>query len=133
MFLQQFRYAGRGLRKSAGFSLLVILILGVGIGAVTALFTVVDGVLLKPLRYPDADRLVSVVNRYADRASPNLAGGDAIDIRAEPQLFEAFAHYQGGEMGVQLGDHAEFVGVRVVHPDFFRVFGVAPLAGCWCC
>lgn len=125
----ELRHAIRGLRKSAGFSLVTIATLGIGMGAVAALFTVVDGVLLKPLGYHDANRIVSVVNRYSDRDIPTLAGGDEIDIAAEPGPFEAFAYYHGGEIGVQLGDHAEFVAVRLVHPDFFRVFGVAPLAG----
>src|SRR5262249_7728049 len=127
--LQDVRFAFRGLRKSPGFSLVAILTLAVGIGAVTALFTVVDGVLVKPLRYPDADRIVSVINRFADRSFPNLTGGDEIDISAEHAAFEPFAYYKGGEMGVQLADHAEFVGTRLVHPDFFRVFGIPPVAG----
>jgi putative ABC transport system permease protein len=127
--LQDFRDGVRSLKKSPVFSLIAILTLAVGIGAVTALFNVVDGVLLKPLRYPDADRIVSVVNQYADRTAPNLAGGDEVDIAAERGIFEAFAYYHGGEMGVQVAGHAEFVGARLVHPDFFRVFGIAPLAG----
>jgi len=93
------------------------------------MFSVLDGVLLKPLGYPDSGRIVSVLNQYTDRTVPSLAGGDEIDLSADHDTFDAFAYYQGGEMGVQLGDHAEFVGVRTVHPDFFRVFGVAPVGG----
>ena len=52
-----------------------------------------------------------------------------MDIRASLGVFEAFAHYYGGAMGVQLEDHAEFVGTQLVHPDFFRVFGVPPVVG----
>jgi predicted permease len=123
------RYAARSLTKAAGFSTLVVLTLGAGISAVTTMFTIVDGVLLKPLRFRDPDRLVSVITRYTGRRDLTLTGGDAIDISAEPRIFAAFAYYQGGEMGVQLGEHAEFVGVRRVHVDFFRVFGMQPVAG----
>ena len=123
------RHAVRALRRGPGFTAVAVLTLALGIGAVTALFSVLDGVVLKPLSYPDADRIVSVINRYPDRAVPALAGGDEIDLAAERGVFEAIAYYHGGEIGVQLADHAEFVGVRMVHPDFFRVFGVAPLAG----
>jgi len=127
--IQDVRFAIRSLRKAPGFSAIAILTLALGMGAVTAMFSVVDGVLLKPLRYPDADRIVAVVNRYADRTAPNLTGGDEMDVSADHDTFAAFAYYNGGEMGVQLADHAEFVGTRLVHPDFFRVFGVAPVAG----
>jgi predicted permease len=127
---QDFRDGIRSLRRSPGFSLVAILTLAVGIGSVTALFTAVDGILLRPLRYPGADRLVSVVNQYQDWSrTDNLAGGDEIDVAAEPGIFEAFAYYHGGEMGVQVAGHAEFVGARLVHPEFFQVFGVPPLAG----
>jgi len=130
--IQDFRFAVRSLRKAPAFSAIAIATLAVGMGAVTAMFSVVDGVLLKPLAYPDAHRIVAILNRYNDRdAFPNLTGGDEIDIDAAPDTFEAFAYYQGGEMGVQVGDHAEFVGARLVHPAFFRVFGVAPVAGRW--
>jgi putative ABC transport system permease protein len=127
--LQDIHYALRGLRRSPAFTLIAVMTLVLGIGAVTALFSVLDGVLLKPLDYPDVDRIVAVVNRYADRTIPNLTGGDEIDIRGERSVFDAFAYYNGGEMGVQLADHAEFVGVRMVHADFFRVFQVPPLSG----
>jgi predicted permease len=132
------RHAARSLRRSPTFTVVAVLTLAVGIGAVTALFSVLDGVVLKPLAFPDSDRIVSVANRYGDltgslasgqRQTPLLTGGDAIDIAAERGIFDAFAHYHGGEVGVQLADRAVFVGVQFVHPDFFRVFGIAPVAG----
>jgi len=129
LLLHEFRHAGRTLRRSPGFAAVAVLTLAVAVGAVTALFTVVDGVVLRPLDYPDADRIVSIVNRYVDRRAPLLTGGDETDIAAMPDAFAAIAYYSGGEMGVQLGDHAEFTGVRRVHPDFFRVFQLAPVAG----
>jgi predicted permease len=129
LLLRDLRHSGRALRRSPGFAMVAILTLAVAVGAVTALFTVLDGVVLKPLDYPDADRIVSIVNRYLDRRAPLLTGGDETDIAAMPDVFDAIAYYSGGEMGVQVGDHAEFVGAQRVHPDFFRVFQLAPVAG----
>src|SRR5262249_49945160 len=81
--------------------------------------------------YPDADRLVRVLSRSTDTgATPNaMPGGDEVDIRRLENTFEALAYYHGGEMGVQVADHAEFVGTQLVHPDFFRVFNLPPVAG----
>jgi predicted permease len=125
------RYAVRTLRRAPGFAAAIVLTLAVGIGANTAMFSVLDGVVLKPLGYPDSERIVSVVTRWTDTGdtTPRITGGDEIDIRARAGAFEAFAFIFGGELGVQLRDHAEFVGTRIVHPDFFAVFGVAPVAG----
>ena len=123
-------YAVRTLRRAPAFAVAVVLTLALGIGATTAMFTVLDGVVLKPLRYPTADRIVTVQTRWTDTGqTTNLAGGDEMDVRGLRGSFEAFAHYYGGEMGIQLGDHAEFVGTQLVHADFFRVFGVSPSAG----
>jgi len=129
--VRDLRHAGRTLRRRPGFAAVAVLTLALAIGAVTALFTVLDGVVLRPLDYPDSDRIVAVINRYVDRRASQLTGGDEIDVAATPGAFDAIAYYyySNGEMGVQLRDHAEFVGVRLVHPDFFRVFAVAPLAG----
>jgi putative ABC transport system permease protein len=125
------RYAIRTLAKSPGFTVAVVLILAVGIGANTAMFGVLNGVVLKPLNYPDADRIVRVLIRWTDTgATPNsIPGGDYIDISGVHDVFEALAYYHGGEMGVQFDGHAEFVGTQLVHPDFFRVFGLSPLGG----
>ena len=124
-------YAARTLRRAPGFTAAVVLTLALGIGANTAVFSVLNGVVLKPLRYPDASRIVTVLNRWTDTGemTANLAGGDEIDISASQGAFDAVAYYHGGEVGVQLTDHAEFVGMQLVHPDFFQVFGLSPTAG----
>ncbi|PYQ05947.1 MAG: hypothetical protein DMF83_13865 [Acidobacteria bacterium] len=125
------RLAVRTLRRAPGFTAAIVLTLALGVGANTAMFSVISGVVLKPLGYPDADRIVVVLNRWTDtgQTQPNLAGGDEIDIRARRGTFDAFAYYQGGEVGVRIADRAEFTGTVFVHPDFFRVFGVPPAAG----
>ena len=125
------RLAVRTLRRAPGFTAAIVLTLALGVGANTAMFSVISGVVLKPLGYPDADRIVVVLNRWTDtgQTQPNLAGGDEIDIRARRGTFDALAYYQGGEVGVRIADRAEFTGTVFVHPDFFRVFGVPPAAG----
>jgi putative ABC transport system permease protein len=130
-FTSNLRYAGRMLRLNPGFAAVAILTLALGIGASTAMFTVVDGVVLKSLRYPDADRIVAVSTHWTDsgKVSPRTTGGDIEDLRGANQSFEAFSYYQAWEMGVQLSKAAEFVTAAEVDPDFFHVFSVPPIAG----
>src|SRR6266705_1741308 len=92
------RHAVRALLRAPGFTAAIVLTLALGIGANTAMFSVISGVVLKPLGYPDADRIVVVLNRWGDtgQTQPNLAGGDEIDISARRETFDAFAYYQGG-------------------------------------
>ncbi|HEV7502693.1 MAG TPA: ABC transporter permease, partial [Vicinamibacteria bacterium] len=124
------RYAARTLRRAPGFTAAVVLTLALGIGANTAMFSVISGVVLKPLGYPGADRIVAVLNRWTDtgRITQSLAGGDITDLAASP-AFETFAYYSGWETNVEVGGRAAFVQTAFVHPDFFRVFGLSPVAG----
>jgi predicted permease len=124
-------YALRTLLRSPGFTAVAVLTLAVGIGVNTAMFTVIDGVLLKPLRYPDSDRIVAVKTRWKDsgKEGPRTAGGDLMAVREGAHSFEAFTYYHGGEFGVQVPQRAEFVGAYLVDPEFFHVFSIPPLAG----
>ncbi len=121
----------RSLRKNPGFTVVAILTLALGIGANTAIFSIINSVLLSPLRYPDADRIVAVstYSKQTGHQTPRLTGGDLVDIRDDGQAFEALSCYFGGEMGVQLHDRAEFTGAFFVNPDFFRIFGAQPVYG----
>lgn len=125
------RYSLRSLRRQPGFAAAAIATLALGIGATTAVFTVVDGVVLKSLRYPDAHRIVAIETRWTDtgRVTPRTTGGDLEDLRGQRETFEAFSYYHGGEMGIQLETAAEFVSVSRVDPEFFHVFAIAPVAG----
>jgi predicted permease len=125
------RYAVRALLASPVFAGVAILTLALGIGATTAIFSVVDGVILRPLAYPAADRLVSLGTRSTKtgRDSSRLTGGDLLDLRADQRSFGAFSGYWGGELGAQVAGAGQFVVTYWVEPAFFRVFGVQPLWG----
>src|SRR5688572_12661125 len=109
-FLGDLRYAGRALGRSPGFSLLAIAIMALGIGANTAVFTVVNAVLLKPLPYPDADRIVTVTSRNVatGEINPLVNLLNFQDWRDQSSSFETLATYRGGEAPVSAGDTAEY-------------------------
>ncbi len=125
------RYAARALRGSPIFAVVAILTLALGIGATTAIFSVVDGVVLRRLPYPEAARLVSIGTRSTKtgRETPRLTGGDLLDLRGDGRSFGALSAYWGGEVGAQVAGNGEFVGAYWVEPAFFLVFGVAPATG----
>ena len=130
MLTQDLRYAFRQLRRNPGFALTAVLTLALGIGATTAVFSVVEQMLMTKLPYRDADRIVALRTYFADKQhlNPHVTGGDYQDMRADP-AFAAVAYYDGGEMGVQLPDHATFTRVDAVSPQFADVFGVRPISG----
>src|SRR5580700_4631001 len=114
----------RGVRRNPGFALLSIVMLALGIGVSTAVFSVVNGVLLQPLQFPDPDRIVRVNTRTTDYPNGSkMTGGDFFDLHARNQVFDAISVYNGGVMGVQLRGHAEFTGIFQVNPEFFTIFG----------
>jgi predicted permease len=84
-FLQDMRYAARGLRKTPAFTLVVVLTLALGIGATTAMFSVVNGVLLRPLPYPHQDRIVELVHE-----APGIGPGE---LFASPAMYFAYRDY----------------------------------------
>lgn len=129
-FGQDLRFAFRMLRKNPGFTIVAVLTLALGIGATTAMFTILDGVVLKPLQYPDANRIVAIDTRWPESGKeiPRTTGGDIQDLRGV-DVFQTFSFYSGGQVGIQLSRSAEFGGVFDVDPNFFRVFSVAPIAG----
>ncbi len=127
----ELRYALRALRTSPSFAAIAVLTLALGIGANTAMFGVVNGVLLRPLDYPNASRIVQLNTAYPrrGRSFPRVTGPDVVDIRSAASTLEQVSFYYGGQMGVQMADHAEFAGTYLVTPNFFTVFGVTPLFG----
>jgi putative ABC transport system permease protein len=131
MVSQDIRFSFRTFRRSPGFFLIAAVVLALGIGATTAIFSVVHGVLLAPLNYRDAERIVALNTKFTREARqiPRLTGADYVDIRSSAKSLEAVSYYFGGEVGVQFGDRADFSEVAWVTPPFFAVFGTTPTAG----
>jgi len=126
------RYSIRRLVKSWGFALGTGAVLALGIGATIAIFSVVNTVLLQPLAYPDAERIVSVETFWTNtgRASQNVSGPDFLDWQAQNDVFEKMAvSYGEDDVATIVGDRAVFANDRYVSADFFAVFGQAASAG----
>src|SRR5690349_10217899 len=126
MIAQDLRFAFRTFWRSLGFLVIAASVLALGIGATTAIFSVVHGVLLAPLDYPSADRIVALSTKFPkeSRQFPRLTGADYVDVRNSAKSLDAVSYYFGGEVGVQFGDRADFSSVAWVTPPFFRVFSV---------
>jgi putative ABC transport system permease protein len=129
--LPDVRYAARTLSRAPAFTLMAVLTLALGIGATTTIFGVVNGVLLEPLPYPEANRIVLVATRWLDgrRITPRLSGGDLQDVARDGSVFDAVSAVYGGEVGVQLGPRADFTAAFFVTPPFFQVFDARPIRG----
>jgi predicted permease len=122
------RGALSALRHRRGLSAAVVLTLSLGIAANTAVFTVVDAVLLKPLPYPAPERLVTLWNRYGtDRTASSPP--DYMDRRRESTFLEATAAWTSRPASLSVEGEARRVETTRVTSDFFRVMGVSPLSG----
>ena len=126
--LHDLRYAGRALLRSPGFTAVAVLTLALGIGANTAIFSVVNSVLLKPLPLPEPDRLVRVYE--LDEGRPwTLSPPNFTDLRRESSVFEEMAAYTGTAAALTGAGDAKRVAGTVATGGFFRVLGAAPLLG----
>jgi putative ABC transport system permease protein len=118
--LQDVRYTFRVLRKAPGFTTIAVLSLALGVGANTAVFSVVNAVLLRPLPYPDPSRLVAV--------GQSVSMPEFDFWRENTRSFESAAGRRGvSERRLSVGDRQEWVGAAIVTSDYFRTLGV-PLA-----
>jgi predicted permease len=131
--VQDARFAARTLVKQRGFTLAIVLTLALGIGATTAIFSVIDGVLLRPLPYPNHDRLVLVWStarlggeRQADLPFPP---GNFTDLRERSRSFEALAAFRAWPFTLGDGDETERLNGARVSPELFTVLGVRPMLG----
>ena len=121
----------RSLRNRPGFSTLVILTLGLGIGAATAIFTVVNAVLLKPLPYRDPPALAMVWSKWSNFDKTWVSPAEYLDYQRQTQLFEDVALWNtGGEVTITGPEgHAESVQKAHATANLLEVLGVAPLLG----
>ena len=138
-FLRDLRTAVRALRKRPGFSSVVILTLALGIGANTAVFSVLSEVLLKPLPYPEPQELVRIYKAWEDNESGGrqyafnyVSGLDYLEYRTHSEIFDGIAaFYSYREMGADLtgGDRPERIVRMPISSEFFGVLGVPPARG----
>ena len=127
--LQDLRYAFRMLLKHPGFTAVVVLTLGFGIGANAALFSVVNGVLINPLPFPNPDQLVAF-----HQSKPNFETGaipylNFLDLQKENQTFQAMAISRPAGFSLLGAGEPERVRGRRISADFFSVLGIKPHVG----
>ena len=141
--LQDLRYAIRQIRKSPGFALTTLLSLTLGIGATTAIFSLVSGVLLRTLPFPEPDRLVSLqtlvfphdaaATKEAAAGTPdNVSFPDFLDWSSQTRALDGIASYswRGRRKFTPAGNaQPRVIEAEHVSANFFRVLGVAPLLG----
>jgi putative ABC transport system permease protein len=129
IFLKDLRYAARMFAKSPAVSCVIVLSLALAIGATTAIFSVVYGVLLRPLPYPKADQLV-VVNEVGSKGTrANFADPNFEDVRAMSHSMQGLAEYSGWIQPVTGAAEPTRTMVAEVSADFFDVMGTAPILG----
>jgi putative ABC transport system permease protein len=133
--LQSFKYAIRALIRRPGFAALSIMALALGLGANAAIFRVVDGVLLQPLPYPDADRILmpwefsaDIQQRLGFDRLPSSAA-DFLDYYSGNRTFERFASMRTEQLNLTGRGEPERIGAVRVSAEFFEVLGVQPVVG----
>lgn len=127
--MNDLRYALRSLGKSPGFTAVAVLTLAIGIGANTAIFSVVNGVLLRALPYPQPDELMQVAAVFESGGLGNVSYPDFEDLREQNRSFEALAAYSSGTASVAAAGEGFRVGMTHVSGDFFGVLGVQAILG----
>jgi putative ABC transport system permease protein len=123
------RFALRALRKSPGFTAVVMLTLALGIGATTAIFTVVDAVMLRPYPYPDIDRIMILRETTRDGQALSVAWPNFQDWHAQNQVFEHFGLYRPMVMNLTGGDRPERVVSSLISSEVLPALGIQPFLG----
>ena len=129
---QDIRYGVRTLTRQPGFAATAILTLALGIGATTAIFSVVNAVVLRPMPFDAPDRIMVVTNTNLKTGGRNttISGPDFVDWRAQNRSFEALAYFTGsGETSVTVNNASDYTTVTRISPGYFKVFGATARAG----
>src|SRR5687767_9032126 len=129
--LQDLRYAIRALRKSPGFTLTAALTLALGVGANTAIFSVVNAVMLRPLPFAEPDRLVRIWESNVERGWPTFAVShpNFLDFRAQADSFESMAAINNAGFTMTSNGEAEIVLGLQVTATFLPTLKIAPALG----
>jgi putative ABC transport system permease protein len=128
-FIRDARYGVRSLAKNPGFTAVAVLTLALGIGATTAIFGVIDAVLLKPLPYPEAERLVKLYGHDESGETYMISPADYLEHYGKADSFERVAAYRESSFNLTGQERPERVSGAVVSPDFFTVMAVNPRLG----
>jgi predicted permease len=128
-FIQDVRYSLRSLRQSPGFAIVTILTLAVGIGANSAIFSVMNGILLKPLPYPEAKQLYRIFEHSKAYPRFPVSPADFLDYRKRNHVFESIAVYTQADLQLAAVDRPERLSALQVSHDYFHVLGFAPALG----
>ena len=123
------RYAVRSLVRHPGFTVIAVITLALGIGANTAIFSVVNAVLLRPLPFADPDRIIWVWDTQPQLPTAPASVADFLDWKDQNRSFEQMAAFQSGNMLVDAGDSTEDTPVGLVTPETFSLFRVHPILG----
>src|SRR3954452_12200410 len=129
--LRDVRYGLRMLRKNLGFTVVAVIALMLGIASTTVIFSVINGVLLRPLPYPDADRLVLITLKDRTSNAPHDAVSPAnfTDWQKQNDVFAAMAASRGWQGNLSEGDMPERLRVTMATSSLFEVFAVKPILG----
>lgn len=128
---QDLLYAVRHLWKNPGYALVTVLTLALGIGANTAIFSVVNGVVLRPLPYPDPERLVFITSQFPALGFEQfwVSAPEFIEFRERNQSFDDVGAYRSGAVNLGTQDQPRRVVSAVITSELMPVLGVAPLRG----
>ncbi len=132
-FWQDLHYAGRNLRKSPGFTLIAMITLALGIGASTAIFSVIENVLMEPFPYPDAQHFVSVQIHDTEQNRPGGRGGysgpEYLDYVQQNHVFDRVIANDGGDVLYTYGEGTDRFSGGYVTPGTFEFLGMPALVG----
>src|SRR5215210_101640 len=126
---QDIRFGARMLIKNPGFTVIAVLALALGIGANTAIFSVVNAVLLRPLPYKDSDRLVHVLRTQPPIMRGPISRPDFMEWQAQQKVFQDIASYYFETYNLTGTDEAERLAGARVTGSFFPLFGLSPAQG----
>ena len=129
--MHDIRYALRTFARNPGFTAVVLLTLGLGIGATTAIFSVVDGVMLRPLPFPNSDRLVRIWESDLEHGRPefSVSQPNFLDFRAQNHSFDRLVATGGATLNLATDSGVEPLVARRVTVDFLPALGVSPVLG----
>jgi putative ABC transport system permease protein len=129
--VQDVRFAVRSLVRQPAFALTTIVTLALGIGAATAIFSVYNAIILRPLPFERPEQVVAVTSYWTERGRRglNVSGPDFHDWKTESRSFAALARYSGAETSVVTRGAAEYAAAYAVTSDFFEALGLRAAAG----